>query len=366
MAGNDISTDLLAAMAEGIGEVAFASEEWVAEARDVLEAAVKIHAQGLADVGKFTLCEVGHNAPAWLHCGPKLAWHARFDGASVSVGVGELDKSECDLKIEGDHSIISNLGRIQYHNRDPKVVASAQARLQKLSRWEVSGTMPEHPVLMAILRTLHDTMAPRTLPRFVFMTPEWVSNARHIVSTRAEKYQDQLTNVVYKFSEEFTDTPKYAFPDGSHGGFWVHCNYGTVTVGAGPLPTELEPADTLTKGAYTPVVPVGRTVNAVMTDDEKKQQEEYSKAAFRFDKVAGRRPVDQTQPSGKGPMGPELGRVMMVLHDELSKRTAGDLPGDYDDSLKPEWREPQGFDRPRGYDKTWLKYDEFDIYGNPR
>ncbi|MDA0791697.1 MAG: hypothetical protein O2780_19850 [Proteobacteria bacterium] len=366
MAGNNISSDLLAAMADGIGEVAFASEDWVKEATEVLEAAVRTHAVGLADVGQFTLCEVGHNAPAWLHCGPKLAWHAKFDGASVQVGSGELGEDECDLKIQGDHSIISNLARIQYHNRDPKVVASAQARLQKLSRWEFSGKMPEHQVLMSVLRTLHDAMAPRTLPRFVFMTPEWVSSARHIVSTRAEKYRDQLTNVVYKFSEEFTDTPKYAFPDGSHGGFWVHCNHGSVTVGAGPLPKELEPADTLTKGAYTPVVPVGRTVNAAMTDEEKQEQEAYSKAAFRFDKEAGKRPVDQTQPSGKGPMGPELGRVMMVLHDELSRRTAGDIPSDYDDSVKPQWSEPQGFDRPEGYDKTWLKYDQFDIYGNPR
>ncbi|MEM7385799.1 MAG: DUF1553 domain-containing protein, partial [Verrucomicrobiota bacterium] len=33
--------------------------------------------------------------------------------------------------------------------------------------------------------------------------------------------------------EEFTNTPKYAFPDGSHGGFWVRCDHGQLTVGAG-------------------------------------------------------------------------------------------------------------------------------------
>jgi hypothetical protein len=55
-----------------------------------------------------------------------------------------------------------------------------------------------------------------------------------------------------------------------------------------------------------------------------------------------------------------------VAHDEMSKRTAGDLPGDYDDSIKPEWATPNQFDRPDGYDKSWLRYDEVDIFGDPR
>ena len=57
---------------------------------------------------------------------------------------------------------------------------------------------------------------------------------------------------------------------------------------------------------------------------------------------------------------------MAVLHDELSKRTAGDLPGDYDESIKSEWATPNQFDRPDGYDKSWLKYNEVDIFGNAR
>ena len=56
--------------------------------------------------------------------------------------------------------------------------------------------------------------------------------------------------------------------DGSHGAFWVRCSCGAITVGAGPLPEELEPADRLTKGVYTPVVPVGRTVNTAMSAEE--------------------------------------------------------------------------------------------------
>lgn len=358
---------VLAAMADGIGDLTFASPEWVAAAGEVLAAAATRHADGLADLGRFSLCEVAHNAPAYLHAGPSLAWHAHFDGAKVSAHVGELCPEACDFKVEGDHSVMSNLGRISFHGKDPVVVAAAQARLQKLSRWEAHGKLPQHPVLVAVLRSLHDAMAPRTMPRFVWMSPEWVSSARHIVTTRAasEKYADGLTDVVYTFAEEFTDTPRYAFPDGAHGGFWIRCDHGEVTVGAGPLPEQLQPADALTKGVYTPVVPVGRTVNAAMTDYDKQEQARYSKLAFRRDEESGKHPVGQTSPSGKGPMPPELARVLMPLHDELSKRTSGDLPADYDLDVKADWAVPQEFDRDPDYDPSWLRYDEVDIYGEP-
>lgn len=359
---------VLAAMADGIGDLTFASAEWVEAARTVLTETVASNEAGLAELGEFVLCEVAHNPPAYLHAGNKLAWHARFNGAAVDVGPGELDVAECDFKIQGDHSVLSNLARIQYHGKDPGLVAAAQARLGGLTRWQIDGTIPQHPLLGSVLRTLHDRMASRTMPRFTFMTPEWVSSARHILSTRAasEKYAAGLRNVVYTFSEEFTDTPDYAFPDGSHGGFWVHCDHGQITVGAGPLPEALEPADALTKGMYTPIVPVGRTVNAAMTDEEKEEQAEYGKTAFRFDKEANRAPVSQSSPSDKGPMPPELGRIFLPLHDELSKRTSGELPADFDDSLKDAWSTPQSFDRDTHYDASWLRYDEVDIYGDPR
>ncbi|MFP6824367.1 MAG: hypothetical protein VB915_11215 [Pseudomonadales bacterium] len=359
---------VLAAMADGIGDLTFASAEWVEAARVVLTETVARNEVGLADIGEFTLCEVAHNPPAYLHAGNKLAWYARFSGATVDVSTGELDSTDCDFKVQGDHSVVSNLARVQYHGKDPNVVAAAQARLGVLSRWQIDGVLPQHAALGSVLRTLHDRMASRTMPRFTFMTPEWVSSARHILSTRAtsEKYAAGIQDIVYTFSEEFTDTPGYAFPDGSHGGFWVHCDHGHISVGAGPLPKALEPADALTKGMYTPVVPVGRTVNAAMTNEEKEEQATYAKTAFRFDKEANRAPVNQSSPSGKGAMPPELGRVFLPLHDELSKRTSSELPADFDDSLKDTWSTPQGFDRDANYDISWLRYSEVDIYGEPR
>ena len=64
---------VLAAMADGIGDLTFASAEWVADAKEVLIAAVSRYAAGLTDLGRFTLCEVAHNQPAYLRCGPSLA-----------------------------------------------------------------------------------------------------------------------------------------------------------------------------------------------------------------------------------------------------------------------------------------------------
>jgi hypothetical protein len=58
--------------------------------------------------------------------------------------------------------------------------------------------------------------------------------------------------------------------------------------------------------------------------------------------------------------------VMMVLHDELSKRTSGELPVDFDSSIKPEWATPTTFDRSASYDPSWLQYAKVDIYGEPR
>lgn len=365
--GNQTASVLLAAMADGIGDLTFASPQWVDAAREALTIEVAKRAGSLETLEKFTLCEVAYNPPTYLHCGPSLAWHAKFVGASVEVGTGELPDGECDFKVQGDHSIISNLARIQYLERDPGVVAAAQARLGKLSRWKMVGKAPAHTGLAAVLRSLHDRLAARTMPRFVFMTPEWVSVARHVLSSRAtsEKYADGIKDVEYTFSEEFTDTPRYAFPDGSHGGFWVRCDHGAITVGAGPLPEALRPADALTLGMYVPIVPVGRTVNSAMTKAEQQQQAEYAKGAFRFDKVAGRRPVEQSSPSGKGDMPTALARIFMPLHDLISKRTSGELPVDYDSSVKSEWAAPQPFDRDASYDPSWLRYDKVDIYGEP-
>jgi hypothetical protein len=359
---------LLAVMPEGIGDLSFGSEEWVSVASDEMALAVNKHKKGLSDLGEFVFCEVAHNPPAYLRSGDKLAWHARFNNGSVEVAAGELDDRDCDYKMEGDHSVISNFSRILNYGKDPHLVSLAQGRLARLSRWKLHGEMSDHPVLAVVLRSMHDAMAYRTMPRFTFMTPEWVSSARFILSSRAtsEKYAESIKGIQFTFSEEFINTPTYAFPDGSHGGFWARFDHGEVVVGAGPLPDGLGPADQLTKGEYVPVVPVGRTVNASMTEEEQVEQKDYSKEAFSVNEESGKPPVEQSSPSGKGAMPTELARIFVPLHDELSKRTSGELPSDFDKNVKDIWSVPLSFDRASGYDVSWLRYDQVDIYGESR
>ena len=360
-------TTLLSLMPEGIGDLTFASPDWVDCAGKILDEQVARFQDQLVGVEPVTICEVGMNPPAYLKCGDRLAWWARISTAGVEVGTEELDAKDCNFKATTDHSIISNISRVQYEGNDPALVAEAMGRLLKLGRWELHGEQSRDPVIAAIFRKLHDEIGKRTMPRFVFMTPEWVNTARQFLTGRAksEKYAEALKEVVYTFSEEFTDPPAYAFPDGRHGGFWVHCSHGSLTVGAGPLPAEYEPADFLTKGAYTPVVPVGRTVMTAMSKADLAEQEAYRQQAFRFDKEAGAAPVEQSSPSGKGDMPTALARVFAPLHDELSKRTSGELPSDFLE-VKDTWRVVQNFDRQPTYDPGWLRYDKVDIYGNPR
>ena len=363
---NDNVSVLTSAMPASIGDLTFATKEWVDAAQTILDAEVTNFADQIKGTSRHIFSQVAHNAPQFLHVGNTLAYSVIFDNGTAQILAEELPDEECDMKMSGDHSLMSNMARLTFNGKDPKIIEAARNRLFSVGRFAMYGQQPPDPVLHAIWRRVNDVMAERTMPRFVFMTPEWVSSARAVLTRRANsgKYRNALRNVDFTFSEEFTDTPKYAFPDGSHGGFWVRCSHGNVTVGAGPLPENHQPADMLTLGMYTPVIPVGRTVNASMTEEERKEQEAYVARAFRFDKELGRRPVDQSQPSGKGPMSPALGRVFLPLHDELSKRTSGEHPSDYDKSLKAEWSTTPSFDRHPEYDPSLLRYDELDIYGN--
>ena len=48
--GSELSSDLLSVMADGIGDLSFASAEWVEAAQEVLTAAAVQHADGLANL----------------------------------------------------------------------------------------------------------------------------------------------------------------------------------------------------------------------------------------------------------------------------------------------------------------------------
>jgi len=379
----------------GIGDLCYLCPEWVAAARDVLVATAARHSEGLRDLGQFTLCEVAHNPP-W-HSSPygesyksetkpytspangpgrvlygnKLAWWVRFRGASVDAQEGELPASECDLKIQGDHGIMSRLARVLNSGVDPQTVAAAKAQLMPQSRWVVEGKMKEHEVLKAVMSGLHDAMAARTIPRFVWMSRDWVSSAREIITARASnpkfcddaRRQPMLKDVNYIFAEEFTDPPRYVSPDGSSSGFWVAIRHGNVTVGSGRLPKEYGEPDTQTKGQYVPILVGGRTVNAALNKEEQAMISEHSARLPRMFNGKPTMTAVQRVKKGSVPMPISMSLLLLPMHDELSLRASGEVPSDFDPSIQDGGAPP--FDRSSEYGKTWLRYDKVDVYGQP-
>jgi len=344
-------------MADGPGEVCYASAEWVKAAEGFLPELVSASADELKSLGDYVLCIVTHNAPLWLRKGSNLAWGVRVASGEVSLFVEEPADDDCNFKIQGDHSILSNLSRIVKHDETGEEVAGRYLRQTRLLTTP-DATIP--PVLAKLVKSILHKMAEKTFPRYVFMTPEWAGLARQLISVRAERNAEGLKGVNFTFSEEMYGGPAWAFPDDESGGFWVRCVDGKVTIGSGVLPEEHGPADTYTIAPWMAVTPLGRTVNAVMTDEEKEEQAQYNKKAFSKDLGLDR--VRVTQHSGD-PMPEALSKSFGNLHDQLSKRTAGPAAADYDSSLPDVWDVP-AFDRDPGYDKSWLKYDEVNIYGD--
>ena len=230
-------------------------------ARETLTAQVELRADTLGDAQPFTICEVAHNPP-WHHAqygtdfesesacyvspergpgrttyGNRLAWWARYSASgSIEVHEGEIDASECDYKLECDHGILSCLARILNVGVDPATAAAAKAELSAQTKWVLHGEASDDQgrikgsaALGACFATMHDVLAHRTMPRFVWMSPNWVATARHIITTRSNnpKFRDDakrkpmLHDVDYVFEETFTHPPRYVSPDGRDCGFWV-------------------------------------------------------------------------------------------------------------------------------------------------
>jgi hypothetical protein len=192
-------------MAEGPGEICYASAEWIKAAEASLPEVVSSMSDDLKNLDNYVLCIVAHNAPIWLRVGSKLAWGIRVANGEASLFEGELD--ECDLKIEGDHSILSNLSRIVKHDDTGREVA---ARYTKQTRLVATPGVELPPAMKKLNETLHHKMAEKTFPRYVFMTPEWAGLARLMISAGAERNAEDLKEVSLTFSEEMYGGPAWA------------------------------------------------------------------------------------------------------------------------------------------------------------
>ena len=122
------------------------------------------------------------------------------------------------------------------------------------------------------------------------------------------------------FAEEFHSVPRYASSPDENLGFWVKVSKGNLVVGSGPLPRALGEPDQLTFGDYRPTLPVGRTVNAAMSEDDQQSQAGYSKSAFQYDKESERPVIQQSSPL-------ERARCQKSYHGSLHHYMTNSLRG---------------------------------------
>ncbi|MCP4006285.1 MAG: hypothetical protein GY725_19050 [bacterium] len=142
--------------------IEFASDAWVDAARESLERAVAEAGSALDGI-RFSLCESYTDAPPHLaRPGNLAAWHARFDGASVSVGAGIID--DADFRIHGPYSAVLPLSRTVYGSDTRASVRAQRENVHRAGRDAIEFIgQPPAPVLMPVLARLHDDLAPRTV-----------------------------------------------------------------------------------------------------------------------------------------------------------------------------------------------------------
>ena len=108
-------------MQDTTDKVVLGSVEWVNLARTVLEELVAEH----GEEGKsFSACEVFTDAPEGL-AGPDpttVAWHFRIDGKTVTVGEGEIEGA--DLNVRAAYALVLPAAKMVY---TPEMIAAARA-----------------------------------------------------------------------------------------------------------------------------------------------------------------------------------------------------------------------------------------------
>jgi hypothetical protein len=154
-------------MTETTPDLEFASKEWVDAAREILQRAVREHAEELRGLS-FSVCEVFTEAPARLGWpDQQLAWHLRIDDAEAEVGIGELEGA--DISMGGPYHVVLPIARTVYGG-DP--VRSMRARREAAHRAGLPAAAPTSeetptptappPAVSKVFSALHDGLARRT------------------------------------------------------------------------------------------------------------------------------------------------------------------------------------------------------------
>ncbi|MFQ5926332.1 MAG: hypothetical protein ACE5MH_02735 [Terriglobia bacterium] len=130
-------------------KVAFASPEWVAIARTVLEELVAKH----GEAGKsLSVCEVFTDAPPGMAGGDETtaAWHFRIVDKTVTVGEGEIP--DADMKVRVDYKSALPMARLVY---TPELLAQMERNPPQVEA-QASGDRSNLP---SYLVELHNRLA---------------------------------------------------------------------------------------------------------------------------------------------------------------------------------------------------------------
>ena len=136
------------AAADVTEKVVFGSPEWVKIARTVLEELVAEH----GEIGRsFSACEVFTDSPPGM-AGPDettAAWHFRIVGKTVTVGEGEIEGADLDVRVAYEAAL--PMARFVY---TPELIERMRAAPQ--AEGDSAGDRPDMPTYLV---ELHNRMA---------------------------------------------------------------------------------------------------------------------------------------------------------------------------------------------------------------
>ena len=146
--------------------VEFVSNAWIEAARESLERRVARAGSALEGI-RFSICESFRDAPPHLGVLDGVAaWHARFDGPSVTVGAGEIP--DADQMIRGDYQAVIPVAQAVFAGDAESFARKQRENAHRVrvgvgaGAMELVGKPPPGPV-MRVLMGLHDDLAQRTV-----------------------------------------------------------------------------------------------------------------------------------------------------------------------------------------------------------
>ena len=140
----------------------FVSPAWIDAARAFLAAYVAEHPT-LRDA-TFALCEAfDHAPPAFEAPNGRVAWHFRLRDGAIAVGAGEI--ADANVNVRGDYQHVLSLAQSVYAAGEEAMARARREFNHRAGRdaLRISGEMPKHPALLAMLNALHDHMASSTI-----------------------------------------------------------------------------------------------------------------------------------------------------------------------------------------------------------